>query len=77
MNIQILDGKITLKEGFYSMTEANALFSLLRRELLWKQDEVKVYGKTYLTPRLQAWYGDEGKTYSYSGLKMTPHPWKR
>jgi alkylated DNA repair dioxygenase AlkB len=26
-------------------------------------------------PRLTAWYGDAGKSYSYSGLTVHPEPW--
>ncbi len=26
-------------------------------------------------PRLTAWYGDEGRTYAYSGIVQTPIPW--
>ena len=28
-----------------------------------------------LQPRLTAWYGDEGKTYVYSGIRNHPLPW--
>ena len=28
-----------------------------------------------LVPRLEAWYGDEGKSYAYSGIHMDPKPW--
>ncbi len=26
-------------------------------------------------PRLTAWYGDEGKSYTYSGIEQHPDPW--
>src|SRR4051812_26684577 len=26
-------------------------------------------------PRLTAWYGDEGKGYTYSGITVNPDPW--
>ena len=34
-----------------------------------------VYGKNHLQPRLTALYGNEGKPYSYSNIKMQPHHW--
>jgi alkylated DNA repair dioxygenase AlkB len=39
----------------------------------WRQEEITVYGKAYLQPRLSAWYGDLG--YSYSGIRLEPLPW--
>ena len=41
----------------------------------WRQDEVQVWGKTHLQPRLHAWYGDPGSAYTYSGLTLEPTPW--
>jgi len=39
----------------------------------WRQEEITVYGKPYLQPRLSAWHGDSG--YSYSGIRLEPAPW--
>jgi alkylated DNA repair dioxygenase AlkB len=41
----------------------------------WKQDWIKFYGKTNPLPRLTSWYGDKGKSYSYSGIKSEPNEW--
>jgi alkylated DNA repair dioxygenase AlkB len=32
-------------------------------------------GREILQPRLTAWYGDEGKSYSYTGITMKPLGW--
>ena len=40
-----------------------------------RQDKITLYGKTHDVPRLQAWYGDEGLSYSYSGIKLNPLTW--
>jgi alkylated DNA repair dioxygenase AlkB len=49
---------------------------LILRDLVdscaWRQEEIKVYGKAYRQPRLSAWYGDLG--YSYSGIRLEPMP---
>ena len=37
--------------------------------------EYPIYGKEIDLPRLTAWYGDEGKNYSYSGIKVVPMKW--
>jgi alkylated DNA repair dioxygenase AlkB len=44
-------------------------------EVPWKAEKIVVWGKTVLQPRLTAWYGDPGKSYTYSGLHLEPLPW--
>jgi alkylated DNA repair dioxygenase AlkB len=36
-----------------------------------------MFGKSMKVPRLQAWYGDAGTAYTYSGLKMQPLLWEQ
>ena len=43
--------------------------------VLWKQDLIKMYGDVYPLPRLTSWYGDSGKSYSYSGITSQPNAW--
>lgn len=38
----------------------------------WREETVVVYGKRHLQPRLTAWQGERG--YSYSGLTLAPQP---
>lgn len=45
--------------------------------ILWKQENIKLYGKTIPLPRLTAWYGDPGKSYKYSGIKSEPNEWNK
>jgi alkylated DNA repair dioxygenase AlkB len=42
-------------------------------ETAWRQEKITVYGKPYPQPRLSAWHGDMG--YSYSGIRLQPLPW--
>jgi len=49
------------------------LLDQLIRDGAWRQEEITVYGKAYRQPRLSAWYGDRG--YSYSGIRLEPEPW--
>ena len=44
-------------------------------QTIWRQESVRIYGKTYHQPRLIAWYGDAGKKYDYSGINLIPMPW--
>lgn len=43
----------------------------------WKQDKIKLFGKTMPLPRLTAWYGDPNRSYTYSGITSHPIPWNR
>ena len=75
MKFNIKDGQIDLIDSYYSAGQAREIFTILRKTLNWQQDEIRIFGKVHLTPRLQAWYADEGKSYSYSGLQMLPNQW--
>lgn len=55
--------------------EAMQLMSIFIATVPWMQQSIRMYGKDLLTPRLIAWYGDNNKTYSYSGTKNDPIPW--
>ncbi|VWX59004.1 Alpha-ketoglutarate-dependent dioxygenase AlkB [Burkholderiales bacterium 8X] len=54
---------------------ADALMQQLIDEVPWRAEKVKVWGKEHLQPRLIAWYGDPGSSYTYSGLTMEPMAW--
>jgi alkylated DNA repair dioxygenase AlkB len=54
---------------------ADDVLQRLITETPWRHESVTVWGKTYPQPRLIAWYGDEGTTYTYSKLTLEPRPW--
>ena len=60
--------------NFYSQEEASALFEDLKKKTKWQQDDITVYGKKHLQPRLTAFYGLDHKLYSYSGISMNTIP---
>lgn len=60
---------------FFTKEEADMLFEKLLKETPWQHDEITIFGKKILQPRLTCLYGNEGKPYSYSGLTMQPHRW--
>jgi alkylated DNA repair dioxygenase AlkB len=60
---------------FFDEEKANTFFSKLYAETPWQQDNITVFGKTHLQPRLTALFGNEGKPYTYSGIIMHPHKW--
>lgn len=74
-NILDVDGESYYYPLLFSKKESDAIFSLLISEIAWKQEPIFIFGKSVMQPRLTAWYGDEEKEYSYSGITMTPFPW--
>jgi alkylated DNA repair dioxygenase AlkB len=71
-NLLPLDGELLLYEKFLNKAEADLLFETLIVKTDWKQEGMRIFGKELPFPRLTAWYADEGKSYTYSGLLNTP-----
>ena len=61
----------------FPTTQADAQLISLQHGIAWTQNTIRFYGKESLVPRLEAWYGDPGMTYSYSGIHMEPKPWTK
>lgn len=69
------DADVRMLLGLYRTMEATELLSELRSSVPWRQDKISLYGREVPLPRLQAWYGDPGTTYKWSGIRMEPLPW--
>ena len=66
---------VVLYAGFFSKQDSDKLFSELLNGTSWRQDKMKLYGKEIDLPRQTAWYGDNDKNYTFSGITMNPEPW--
>ena len=73
--IELSDGDILWVRRFLPADEADRLLQTLLDEIPWRQDRIRIAGKEQPIPRLQAWFGDPGMTYGYSGLHLEPQPW--
>lgn len=60
---------------FFPRIEADRYFSALLGAA-WKQEQFSIYGRSVPMPRLTAWYGDPGATYTYSKIVNEPLPWR-
>jgi alkylated DNA repair dioxygenase AlkB len=69
------DAEVAVFDEFFKPNESDQLFQLLLSQTNWRQDKIRMFGKQIDLPRLTAWYGDDGKTYTYSGISMLPDPW--
>ena len=43
-------------------------------ETAWRAERITIYGQSHLQPRLTAWHGAPGTSYSYSGMTLHPLP---
>jgi alkylated DNA repair dioxygenase AlkB len=75
IHFNLPDAEIIYFPNFLSNEEADSLFQELIKNTPWQQDQITVYGKKHLQPRLTALYGNEGMSYSYSTIVMHPHNW--
>lgn len=74
-DFELPDASIQYHPNFFSCEKSSTYLNKLLKSIQWKQNTIKMYGKENPVPRLEAWYGDPGKSYSYSGIQMDPIPW--
>lgn len=63
------------RPNFLAEGQADRWLQRLWRELEWRQQEITLFGRRVMQPRLIAWYGDPHAIYAYSGLTLSPLPW--
>jgi alkylated DNA repair dioxygenase AlkB len=71
------DAELHYRPQFFPKPTADRLLQELMEKIEWTQNKIRFYGKESLVPRLEAWYGDPGKSYAYSGIQMNPKPWTK
>ena len=77
MKIPLPDSDISIDQDHFDSEIAGNLLRELAEEIPWVQNKIKFYGKESLVPRLESWHGDEGISYTYSGIKMDAKPWTK
>lgn len=65
------------RPDIFDQRESSSFLQTLISETPWIQETIYMYGKMLKTPRLIAWYGDNNKTYTFSGNKYSPVPWTK
>jgi alkylated DNA repair dioxygenase AlkB len=71
----IENGEYIFLPNYFNKAESDLFFNKLKNNVEWKQESMNMYGKQLNFPRLTAWYGDNDKPYSFSGIKLSPQPW--
>lgn len=72
---KITNGEFIYLPHFFSKSESDFFLKALSEKVLWKQESMNMYGKKIDFPRLTAWYGNNDKPYSFSGITLSPTPW--
>ena len=73
--ITVIPGQCELIQGFLDTADGARLFYGIASKAKWQIQTIKLFNKSYASPRLTAWYGDAGAIYQYSGTKNIPLPW--
>jgi len=71
----IQNGEYLFFPNYFLKSESDLHFNSLCNEISWKQESMNMYGKKVNFPRLTAWYGNNDKQYSFSGITLQPLPW--
>jgi len=72
---ELPDADVTFYPHLFSDEESDRLLDELKRSTAWRQERIETDHATIPFPRLTAWYGDPGRTYTYSKITMEPEPW--
>ena len=75
INLLSQDGEMYYVPHLFNTRESVMFYNALFHGIQWKQQKIKMFGRILDMPRLTAWYGDEGKKYSYSNVENIPLPW--
>lgn len=74
-SLPIADGKLDYYPEWLGAQDADQSFVSLKKTVQWQQSVINMYGKSIVIPRLNAWYGERGRDYGYSGHRFNVLPW--
>lgn len=74
-HIVLEGGELWLFPQWIAAAKVQTLLQTLQAQVPWEQSVISLYGKSVAIPRLNAWFGDEGSDYAYSGYRLPLHPW--
>lgn len=75
--VKIRNGQYLHIKQFFNKDLSDKYFETLLNSIDWKQEKMNMYGKELLFPRLTAWYGNNDKPYSFSGITLKPLEWTK
>ncbi len=72
INLNMKDADVVYYPHFFNNELSNSYFKSLLNNIEWQEDNITVFGKTYLQPRLTALYANNKLSYTYSNITMQP-----
>jgi len=77
LNFNILpkDGRAHYLPALFNAAQCTDLFNVLTGSVQWRADQLVLFGRKVTTLRKVAWIGDDGCSYTYSGVQKIPQPW--
>lgn len=72
---KVENGEYIFYPDFLSKSISDEFLKKLQNTIDWKQESMNMYGKKVDFPRLTAWYGDNDKPYTFSGITLKPNSW--
>lgn len=73
--VKIPNGEYIYVPNFIDKTKSDFYLNSLLQNIEWNQEKIHMYGRFINLPRLTAWYGNNDKSYSFSGITLNPKPW--
>jgi alkylated DNA repair dioxygenase AlkB len=77
INLLYRDGIVNYYGKIMTSLEANRYFELLSNNILWENDKAIIFGKSIVTKRKVAWYGDTEYLYTYSNSTKQALSWTK
>ncbi len=76
-DLSLPQAEILYRPAHYPAAIAESIFDELAagKSPTWSCDEIRMFGRKVLQPRLTAYVADPGVGYSYSGLALNRQPW--
>ena len=74
IEINLPDANIRLFPHFLNPDMAAQLFQVFSNNVPWRHDPIKVFGKTYMQPRLTSLHGTTNLGYGYANIRMQAQP---
>lgn len=75
LNVLPFDGEALFYPGFLLEKESTSYFDHILHGFSWKQEQIKLYDKWVLQPRLTAFCGDLSRDLEYSEKVIKPQHW--
>ena len=70
LSAELGSAEIVFWPHWLSQPQADDLLDTAINQTVWRQDSIKIVGKTIPIPRLQNWFGDPATSYTYSGIRL-------